>query len=150
MMDRRCHSKIWTMLLPKRPRVVRAVDTNVLVRFLTVDDPKQAKTARRVMEAGDIFIGVTVILETEWVLRAGYGFNPNVIAAGLRGIGGLPGVTIEEPAEVAQSLDWMVEGKDFADALHLTRSNHCNAFVTFDKKLAARAKGKAGFIVETI
>ena len=129
---------------------MRAVDTNVLVRFLTVDDPKQAKTARRVMEAGDIFIGVTVILETEWVLRAGYGFNPNVIAAGLRGIGGLPGVTIEEPAEVAQSLDWMVEGKDFADALHLTRSNHCNAFVTFDKKLAARAKGKAGFIVETI
>lgn len=129
---------------------MRAVDTNVLVRFLTADDPKQAKTARRVMEAGDIFIGVTVILETEWVLRAGYGFTPNVIAAGLRGIGGLPGVTVEEPAEVAQSLDWMVEGMDFADALHLTRSNHCNAFVTFDKKLAARAKGKVGIIVETI
>lgn len=129
---------------------MRAVDTNILVRFLTADDPKQAKTARRVMEAGDIFIGVTVILETEWVLRAGYGFNPNVIAAGLCGIGGLPRVTIEEPAEVAQALDWMVEGMDFADALHLTRSNHCNAFVTFDKKLAARAKGKAGVIVEII
>jgi predicted nucleic-acid-binding protein len=129
---------------------VRAVDTNILVRFLTADDPKQAKTARRVMETGDIFIGVTVILETEWVLRAGYGFTPNVIAAGLRGIGGLPGITIEEPAVVAQALDWMIEGMDFADALHLTRSSHCNAFVTFDKKLAARAKGKAGIILETI
>ena len=102
------------------------------------------------METGDIFIGVTVILETEWVLRAGYGFTPNVIATGLRGIGGLPGITIEEPAVVAQALDWMIEGMDFADALHLTRSNHCNAFVTFDKKLAARVKGKAGVVVETI
>jgi predicted nucleic-acid-binding protein len=129
---------------------VRAADTNILVRFLTADDPKQARTARRVIEAGDIFIGVTVILETEWVLRAGYGFTPTVISAGLRGIGGLPGITIEEPADVAQALDWMVEGMDFADALHLTRSNHCNAFVTFDKKLAARAKGKVGIIVETM
>jgi predicted nucleic-acid-binding protein len=129
---------------------VRAVDTNILVRFLTADDPKQAKTARRVIEAGDIFIGVTVILETEWVLRAGYGFKPNVVAGGLRGIAGLPGVTIEEPAEIAQALDWMVEGMDFADALHLTRANHCNAFVTFDKKRAARAKGKVGVIVETL
>lgn len=129
---------------------MRAVDTNILVRFLTADDPKQARTARRVMEAGDVFIGVTVILETEWVLRAGYGFTPNVIATGLRGIGGLPGITIEEPAEVAQALDWMVEGIDFADALHLTRSNHCNAFLTFDKKLATRAKGKAAIVVETL
>jgi predicted nucleic-acid-binding protein len=129
---------------------VRAVDTNILVRFLTADDPKQAKTARRVIEAGDILIGVTVILETEWVLRAGYGFRPNVVAAGLRGIAGLPGVTIEEPAEIAQALDWMVEGMDFADALHLTRANHCNAFVTFDKKLAVRAKVKVGVIVETL
>ncbi len=129
---------------------MRAVDTNILVRFLTADDPKQAKTARRVIEAGDIFIGVIVILETEWVLRAGYGFTPNVIATGLRGIGGLPGITIEEPAVVAQALDWMIEGMDFADALHLTRSNHCNAFVTFDKKLAARAKGKGGIAVETL
>jgi predicted nucleic-acid-binding protein len=129
---------------------VRAVDTNILVRFLTADDPKQAKTARRVIGAGDIFIGVTVILETEWVLRAGYGFTPNVVSAGLRGIAGLPGVTIEEPAEIAQALDWMVEGMDFADALHLTRANHCDAFATFDKKLAARAKGKMGVIVETL
>ncbi len=129
---------------------MRAVDTNILVRFLTADDPKQARTARRVMEAGDVFIGVTVILETEWVLRAGYGFTPNVIATGLRGIGGLPGIMIEEPAEVSQALDWMVEGVDFADALHLTRSNHCNAFLTFDKKLATRAKGKAAIVVETL
>ncbi len=128
---------------------MRAVDTNILVRFLTADDPKQAKAARRVMEACDIFIGVTVILETEWVLRAGYGFVPDLIATGLRGIGGLPGITLEEPTQVAQALAWMIEGMDFADALHLARSNHCSAFLTFDKKVATRAKGKASITIET-
>jgi predicted nucleic-acid-binding protein len=129
---------------------VRAVDTNVLVRFLTADDPKQARAARRVIEAGDVFIGTTVILETEWVLRAGYGFAPAVIAAGLRGLGGLAGVSIEEPAEIAQALEWMIAGMDFADALHLARSNHCSAFVTFDKKLATRCKGKSTIAVEAL
>jgi predicted nucleic-acid-binding protein len=129
---------------------VRAVDTNVLVRFLTADDPKQARAARRVIEAGDVFIGTTVILETEWVLRAGYGFAPAVIAAGLRGLGGLAGVSIEEPAEIAQALEWMIAGMDFADALHLARSNHCSAFVTFDKKLATRCKDKSPITVETL
>jgi predicted nucleic-acid-binding protein len=129
---------------------VRAVDTNILVRFLTADDPKQARAARRVIEAGDVFIGTTVILETEWVLRAGYGFAPAEIATGLRGLGGLAGISIEEPMQIAQSIDWMVAGMDFADALHLARSSHCSAFVTFDKKFATRCKGKSPIAVVTL
>lgn len=129
---------------------MRAVDTNILVRFLTADDPKQARAARRVIEAGDVFIGTTVILETEWVLRAGYGFASTVIAGGLRGLGGLPGISIEEPAEIAQALEWMIAGMDFADALHLARSSHCSAFVTFDKKFATRCKDKSPITVETL
>jgi predicted nucleic-acid-binding protein len=129
---------------------VRAVDTNILVRFLTADDPKQARAARRVIEAGDIFIGTTVILETEWVLRAGYGFAPTMIAAGLRGLGGLAGVSIEDPEKISQALDSMVAGMDFADALHLARSSHCSAFLTFDKKLASRAKGKTAITIEML
>jgi predicted nucleic acid-binding protein len=69
---------------------VRAIDTNVIVRFLTADDPKQAQAARRVIEAGKVFIGTTVALETEWVLRAGYRFSSPEIVAALRGLGGLP------------------------------------------------------------
>ena len=129
---------------------MRAVDTNILVRFLTADDPKQARAARRVIEAGDIFIGTTVILETEWVLRAGYGFTPTEIVKGLRGLGGLDGISIEEPAEISQALDAIISGMDFADALHLARSSHCSAFVTFDKKLATRSKGKAAIAIETL
>lgn len=127
---------------------VRAIDTNVIVRFLTADDPEQAQAARHVIEVGEIFIGTTVALETEWVLRAGYRFSSAQIAAALRGLGGLAGVTLEEPAEVAQALDWMGEGMDFADALHLARSGHCSAFVTFDRKLAKSAKGLGAIPVE--
>lgn len=120
---------------------MRAIDTNVIVRFLTADDQKQAQAARRVIEAGEVFIGTTVALETEWVLRSGYQFSSSEIAAALRGLGGLPGVTMEEPAEVALALELMGEGMDFADALHLARSGHCSAFVTFDRKLAKCTKG---------
>ena len=136
-------------LLRGKRNAVRAIDTNVIVRFLTADDPKQAQAARNVIEAGEIFIGTTVALDTEWVLRAGYRFSPNQIAAALRGVGGLAGVTLEEPAEVAQALDWMGEGMDFADALHLARSGRCSAFVTFDRKLAKSANGLGVIPVET-
>ncbi len=54
---------------------MRAVDTNVLVRFFVADDPGQFRRARKVMEAGAVFIPKTVLLETEWVLRHAYGFT---------------------------------------------------------------------------
>lgn len=119
---------------------MRAIDTNIVVRLLTADDVEQAKVAKRVVEAGDIFLGVTVLLEAEWVLRAGYGFGPEQIAGALRGLAGLPGVSVEEPAQLATALDWVQQGMDFADALHLARAEQCSAFVTFDQKFAKRAK----------
>ena len=132
------------MLRSRRtPSAVRAIDTNIIVRFLTADHAKQAQAARAVIKGGDVFVTTTVLLETEWVLRAGYGFAAEAIAAGLRGLGGLAGITLEEPAEVAQALDWLGQGMDFADALHLAKSGHCSAFVTFDRKLVKRAKDLA-------
>jgi predicted nucleic-acid-binding protein len=129
---------------------VRAIDTNVVVRLLTNDDPEQGQSARMAIECGDIFVPITVVLETEWVLRSGYGLSASEIAEALRRFGGLPGVTFEEPAQVAQALDWLENGRDFADALHLARSSHCTVFVTFDRKLARRAKGWSPIPVEAL
>lgn len=120
---------------------MRAIDTNVIIRLLTADDPVQADAARQVIQAGDVFVGVTVLLEAEWVLRAAYGFGANDIASALRSLAGLAQVTIDEAEAVATALDWMTKGMDFADALHLARSEHCSVFLTFDRKLASRAKG---------
>ncbi len=46
-----------------------AVDTNVLVRLLTGDDPVQESAARSLFASGPIWIAKTVLLETSWVLR---------------------------------------------------------------------------------
>lgn len=127
---------------------MRAIDTNVVVRLLAVDDEKQTQAARAVVEAGEVFIGSTVVLETEWMLRAGYDLKPEDIANGMRGLFGIPGITLEEPIEIALAFDWMTKGMDFADALHLARSGHCSAFVTFDRKLVKRARGITAIPVE--
>lgn len=120
----------------RKPSGVRGIDTNIVVRLLTADDEKQAKAARNIVEGNEIFLGVTILLEAEWELRAGYGFAPDEIARALRGLAGLPGMLVEEPAHVALALDWMEHGMDFADALHLARSAE---FLTFDRKFAKRA-----------
>ena len=118
---------------------MRAIDTNVLVRFLTGDDPAQAARARALIEAGEILVATSVLLEAEWVLRSAYGYGPKRIVAGLRGFAGLPGVMLEDPPLIAQALDWTEAGLDFADALHLGRARGCEAFISFDRKLARAA-----------
>lgn len=127
---------------------MRAIDTNIVVRLLTADDVEQTRTARALIAAGDIFVGTTVVLETEWVLRAGYGFAPAEIAKGLRGLFGLPAIKLEEPVEVGLALDWMAAGMDFADALHVARSGHCSSFLSFDRNLVKRAKAVTSIQVE--
>ena len=50
-----------------------AIDTNVVVRFLTNDDPAQANRAEKVVRTENIFLPKTVLLETAWVLQGAYG-----------------------------------------------------------------------------
>lgn len=127
---------------------MRAIDTNVLVRFLVGDDKVQARQARAAIEAGDIFVPITVLLESEWVLRSGYGFASARIADALNGFAGLPGVTIESPALLTQGLDWMRDGMDFADALHLGAAEGCDTFLSFDRKFAKSAVGRSAVMVQ--
>jgi predicted nucleic-acid-binding protein len=127
---------------------VRAIDTNVVVRFLTNDDKRQARAARDAIAGGDILIPTTVLLESEWVLRGAYGFTGADIVAAMRGLVGLPGVAAENPANLAQALDWMSRGMDFADALHLSSATGCSAFLTFDHRLVKAAAKLAPLAVQ--
>ena len=116
-----------------------AVDTNIIVRYLTGDHPEQFAKARALFDGEDIFVCTTVLLETGWVLGRGYGFSRERIIAALTAFAGLPRVTLEAPALAAQALDWMAKGMDFADALHLAKAEGCEAFVSFDQHFAAVA-----------
>lgn len=117
-----------------------AVDTNVVLRFVTNDDQAQADRATEVFEGGAVLVTRTVLLEAEWVLRTShYRFGRERIASILRKLLGLPGLTVDDPPAVARALDWYEAGLDFADALHLASSGAATEFATFDRKLARRA-----------
>lgn len=116
-----------------------AVDTNVIVRIVTHDDPEQARRAVALFERERIFITKTVLLEVEWVLRFSYRLPRAVIVSTLRKVVGLGTVEVEDPNEVSMALDWHEQGLDFADALHLAGSGKARRFATFDQKMANRA-----------
>jgi predicted nucleic-acid-binding protein len=117
-----------------------AVDTNVVVRFLVRDDPKQAARAAELIRDNQIWISKTVLLETEWVLRSLYRFSPQSLGRALRALAGLEKVFLEDEIAVAKALEWFQEGLDFADALHLASAGTANQFATFDGKLARQAR----------
>jgi len=120
-----------------------AIDTNIVVRYLTGDHPEQSVRARAIVDSQPVFVPVTVVLETEWVLRSAYGYKPGDVARALRAFGGLPQVTIEDAATVAAAFDLAEQGMDFADALHLGRASGQDVFLTFDRRFvkAAQAAG---------
>jgi len=121
-----------------------AVDTNVLVRFLTGDDPRQAARALALFRAEQVWVAKTVLLETEWVLRSLYGFGGDRTAVALQGLVGLDNVRVEDAQAVQRALIWSAAGLDFADALHLASVDQAEAFVTFDGSLRKRVARLSG------
>ena len=116
------------------------VDTNVIIRYLTGDDPHQAAEARAVIGQQAVFVPRTVLLEVEWVLRGVYDMPPEGIILALRAFAGLPGVVVEDAGLVAKAMDWAEAGMDFADALHLVAAGECEGFLTFDKRFVRSGK----------
>ncbi len=118
-----------------------AVDTNVVIRLLTRDDEEQFQKAVTLFGLHEVFIPETVILETEWVLRYAYKFEPSAICDALTRTLGLANVKTERPSVVTQALTLTRQGLDFADALHLASSQECTRLATFDALFIKRAKG---------
>jgi predicted nucleic-acid-binding protein len=118
-----------------------AVDTNVLVRLLTDDDPAQSAGAQSVFAAGQIWIAKTVFLETAWVLRSQYGFVQGPICDAFTKILSLKNVHVEDEPGVTAALALADRGMELADALHLSSRPSGASFVSFDRSLISCAKG---------
>jgi|KBSMisStandDraft_5_1062788.scaffolds.fasta_scaffold339742_3 predicted nucleic-acid-binding protein len=116
-----------------------AVDTSVVVRLLTQDDPKQAAAARSLFAAGPIWISKTVLLETGWVLRSLYGFDEAAVSDALAKLLGLKNVHTEDKASMADAFALTAQGIELADAIHLSSRPPGAAFVSFDRSLVRRA-----------
>ena len=126
---------------------MKAIDTNVLARFF-IDDGKDAEAAKQHPAAAAAlaeraFVSVTVLLEFEWVMRGFYALPGADIARVMRALVSIEHVSIEDRGAVLAALDGFAQGLDFADALHLARSSRVSAFLTFDRRLAKRAKDLA-------
>ena len=83
-----------------------AVDTKVLVRLLTKDDPYQSKRAAKRFGESEIFIPKSVLLETEWVLRYAYGIDKNSILGAFQRLMELSNVKVEDPQAVSVAVLW--------------------------------------------
>lgn len=116
-----------------------ALDTNMLVRALVADHPDQVAVVRQLMESDQVFISRTVLLETEWVLRARYRKTPAELLAFFQALLQTDDAVIEGAEEVRNALDWYGHGADFADALHLAA---CGSAVmhTFDRNFCTAAR----------
>jgi predicted nucleic-acid-binding protein len=117
-----------------------SLDTNVLIRVVTADDPKQLAVALEVMRSDGLWLCRTVLLETEWVLRYTYKLSRKAILETFTRLLGYRNLSVEAPEQVHLALDLYGGGMDFADALHLAASTAADRFVTFDKDLAQVAR----------
>ena len=124
---------------------MRGVDTNVLVRYVTRDDPDQAEIARRTIEHADahgerLFISTVVLSELVWVFRGSlYGYDREALVEMLETLLEIPLFEIQHRAEVRAALgDYAAGTADFADHLisHLSRSAGCRDVLTFDARLS--------------
>ena len=130
--------------------ILRSIDTNILVRLLVRDDPDQLAAAEALLGQYELFIPLSVLMETEWVLRGAYGYGREEIGDRLAEISRVKNIVVEAP----DVLDWLFDryraGADLADMIHLIQSEGMECLVTFDRKLAGQAGPHAPLPVETL
>jgi len=125
---------------------VKAIDTNVLVRFFTQDDPVQSPRAEALLasfSASDpVWVGLAVVLELVWVLGDFYRMKRDDIAHILHMLLTRQEIVVERVESVRQALHLYRNGKvDFADCLisSCAYAAGCDATLTFDRKAARDA-----------
>lgn len=123
------------------------IDTNVLVRFLVDDDPRQNAAARRFLAERTIedpaYVSSLVIAETVWVLTRRMKYPLPVVADLLQGLLSAEGMVIEYTDELDALLSTSRPMADLADYLISWSAERagCRSTATFDE---AATKAIAG------
>jgi len=117
------------------------LDTNVLVRLATNDDPRQAARARALIRAeGPAFVNRATMLEFVWVLQYVYEYAREDIVGAMERLLNVDRVIVEDRLLIERAAALFGRGADFADAL-FAESNveqGCTTTYTFDKPAAKR------------
>lgn len=124
---------------------MRGLDTNVLVRYLTRDDPAQFRRAEaavaELVAAGEpARLDEIVLCELTWVLQSGYGLARAAVADSLDALLETAQFVIEDRDTVRAAVEHFRAGPgDFSDYLLGLRNRNagCADTATFDRKLRA-------------
>ncbi|TAN46748.1 MAG: PIN domain-containing protein [Methylococcaceae bacterium] len=118
------------------------LDTNVIVRYLVQDDPRQSLLATEFIEQSlsieqTGFISLVTLAEVVWVLGECYGATKARIVQIVDSLLVTKQVTVEHASAVHRAIRvYRSSGADFGDALILQvcMAEGCNKVVTFDRK----------------
>ena len=115
------------------------LDTNVLVRYIMQDDPKQSPKASRLVESMTSqepgFISIVSVIELVWVLSSSYELTRAQVASTLELLLRSEELVLDRADKVASALRVFQSGNaDFADCLieRISSSAGCSATMTFD------------------
>jgi len=118
------------------------LDTNILVRFITQDDPIQSAKAREIIERqltenNPGFVSVVAMVETVWVLERAYGLAAHQIVRAVERILQTDVLVVENEQEVFAAMIALKQGLgSFADGViaALGARMGCSYTLTFDRK----------------
>jgi predicted nucleic-acid-binding protein len=120
------------------------LDTNVIIRYITQDDPAQSAAATKLFESlsseAPGFIPLVASVELVWVLQSCYHSKRDAVAEVLETLLRSKELVVEQAELVWQALRrFSATRADFADCL-IERRAHlagCQYTATFDKNAAA-------------
>ncbi len=118
------------------------LDTNIIIRYITQDDPKQAKKATKLIEnelspAVPGYITLVTLVEVTWVLESCYGQGKTDVLNVLQGILTTKQLIVEKASIAYMAIRRCTTAStDFSDAIItvISEQEGCTRIVTFDKK----------------
>ena len=119
-------------------------DTNVLVRTVVQDDAAQAAAAEAVLLRAEVIaVPIPVFCELAWVLRRGYGYGADDIAAAIEAIAEIDTVVTDMSAVDAGLIE-LRAGGDFADGAIACQGERLGGtvFASFDRGAVARLESR--------
>ena len=128
---------------------VIGIDTNILIRWITLDDPIQCRKVAEVFQrhhlTEEIFVADTVLIELEWVLSSIYNFQREQISDALRMIIRTRQFLFRNKETIIRAIDQYNNGeRDFSDCMIGELGHEFNVKTyTFDKGL----KNNSNFII---
>lgn len=118
------------------------IDTNLLVRYLTEDDPQKAKAVEVLLSRAGrgelkILIPSVVIAELVWVLESSYQMETKEISELVEAVLNTPGIEVTEKSVLISAIRlYREKGMDFVDAwiTEFAKDKRIKMIYTFDRR----------------